>query len=169
MKLIRSEPYENSDYEKWNLWQVWLMTSVTYVKCDYESETNENRIMRTEIMTNVTEPVTWRIWPSWLEFNFPTEFFPPKIIIPGKDEPETGIPIKWRKFPPEAGISGNFSGGKSIKLFKNRFNTTDQTSGQWPLFSNTIEKNKKNNICLGIESINYTVGRHWNKGLINNI
>ena len=34
--------------------------------------------------------------------NFPPEFFPAEIIIPGKDEPETGIPVNF--------CHGNFRG-----------------------------------------------------------
>ena len=57
--------------------------------------------------------------------NFPPEFFPPEIIIFGKDEPETGIPVNFRHgnfrrmaeipetFPPE-----KISGGKISKWFK---------------------------------------------------
>ena len=48
--------------------------------------------------------------------NFPPEFFPAEIIIPGKDESETGIPVNLRHGNSEnffrrknSGSGGNFS------------------------------------------------------------
>ena len=43
----------------------------------------------------------------------PPEFFPAEIIIPGKDKPETGIPVNLRhgNFRRKAEITETFSGG----------------------------------------------------------
>ena len=62
MKLMR-----NVTYEKCDLWEVWLMRSATCDNCDFrevwltrsvtsEKWTYDNCIMRTEMITNVTEP-----------------------------------------------------------------------------------------------------------------
>ena len=61
--------------------------------------------------------IPMKVWSACLwsrGSNFPPEFFPAEIIIPGKDEPETGIPVNFRhgNFYRKAEIPETFSGGK---------------------------------------------------------
>ena len=69
--------------------------------------------------------IPMKVWSACLwsrGSNFPPEFFPAEIIIPGKDEPETGIPVNFRHGIfhrkveiPETFSSGKFSAAKNFR------------------------------------------------------
>ena len=76
--------------------------------------------------------------------NFPPEIFPAEIIIPGKDEPETGIPVNFRhgNFRQKAEIPETFSGGKVFgsnfsngKISDGKFSPENQSSSPRTDFS----------------------------------
>ena len=85
------------------------------------------------------------IWSLRIEIiNFPPEFFVAEITIPGKDEPETGIPVNFRhgNFRQKAEIPETFSGGKVFgsnfsngKISDGKFSPENQSSSPRTDFS----------------------------------